>query len=111
MTLYRAVFYTYKVITSHNLHLGNNSVVQAIGMEFSIMEAILKGQINKICINDVLKVSKLHDNLKVQFNLNECIVKSCNGEAIAITHANKTCTFYENARSKISQLVAISNGK
>ena len=59
------------------------------------METILKGNINNIRIKYALNMSKLHanllsvsnlvsNNLKIQFNLNECIVKSCNGEAIAI---------------------------
>ena len=59
------------------------------------METILKGNINNIRIKYALNMSKLHanllsvsnlvsNNLKIQFNLNECIVKSNNGEAIAI---------------------------
>ena len=64
-------------------------------MEIIIMEAILKGKINQIRITYVLHVPKLYSNLlsvnklvsnglKVQFNLSECIIKSCNDEIIAI---------------------------
>ena len=95
MTLHKAAFDTYEVITPRNVHLDDNNVVQAIGMESIVVEAILEGKINQIHIKDMLHVSKLHANLlsvsklvsndlKIQFNLNECIVKSCNGEAIAI---------------------------
>jgi hypothetical protein len=85
----------YEVITLRNIYLDDNSVVQAFGMESIVVEAILEDKINQICIKYVFYVPKLHANLflvgklvsnglKVQFNLNKCIVKSCDGEAIAI---------------------------
>jgi hypothetical protein len=94
MTSHRAAFYTYEVITLRNMHLGDNSVVQIIGMGSIILEAILKDKINQFCIKHVLHAPKLHANLlsisklvsnglKVQFNLNKCIVKFCDGEVIA----------------------------
>lgn len=59
------------------------------------MKAMFEGKINLICIKDVVNIPKLYANLlsvtklvsnclNVQFNLNECIVKSCNAETIAI---------------------------
>lgn len=65
-------------------------------MESIIIEAIIKGNINKIHIKDAFNVSKLHANLlsvskiisnglKIQINLNKCIKKYCDGEAIMIT--------------------------
>ena len=80
----------YEVITSCNVYFDSNGVVQAIKMGSIIVKAILEGKINQICIRDVLHVSKLQANLlsmskfvsnclKVQFNLNECIVKSTGG--------------------------------
>ena len=59
------------------------------------MDAILKDKTNQIRINDMFQVPKLHvyllpmsklvsNGLKVQFNLNEYIIKSCNGIVFAI---------------------------
>jgi hypothetical protein len=56
------------------------------------MEAILEDKMNQIHIKDVFHIPKLHANLlsvskfvsnglKIQFNLNKYIVKSCDGEA------------------------------
>ena len=118
MTLYRAAFDTYEVITPYNVHLDDNSVVEAIGMGSIIVEAIVKGKINQIRIKNVLHVSKLHANLlsvsklvsnglKVQFNLNECIVKSCDGEAIAIAPREAIIQnqFCEGAQAEAANLV------
>ena len=91
--LYRATFDTYEVIAPRNVHLGDTSVVEVIGMSSIFVEAIVKGNINQICIKDVVHVPKLHVNLfsvsklmsnglKVQSNLNECIVKSYNNVAL-----------------------------
>ena len=60
------------------------------------MKIIVKSKINRIHIKDALHVPKLHANLlsvskfilyelKIQFNLNQYIVKSCSGEVIVIT--------------------------
>ena len=95
MTSHKATFDTYELITPCNVHFGDNSVIQTIGIRSIVVEAILEGKNNQICIKDVFHISKLHSNLlslsklvsnglKIQFNLNECIVKSYNGEAIAI---------------------------
>jgi hypothetical protein len=86
------------------VHLIDNSVVQAIGMGSIVVEAILEGKINQIHIKDVFHVSKLYANLfsvsnfllnglKVQFNLNEYIVKSSNDEATVI--ASREQNLYE----------------
>ena len=69
-----------------------------------VVEAILEGIMNQIRIKDMHYVPKLHPNLlsvskivlnglKAHFNLNEYIVKSCNGEAIVI--APRERNFYE----------------
>ena len=95
MTSHRAAFDTYEIITPRNVHLGDNGIIQAIGKEFIIAEATFEGKINQIHIKDMLHVPELYANLpsvnklmsnslKVQFNLNKCIVKFCNDEAIAI---------------------------
>ena len=102
ITLHKATFDIYDVIPPRNVHLINNNVVQAIEKGFIVVEAILEGKINQICIKNVFHVPKLHINLlsmskhvsngsKIQFNLNKCIVKSCNGEAIAIAIAIASC--------------------
>lgn len=63
MTLHRAGFYTYEVIASCNVHLGNDGVVQTIGMRSIVVEAILKSKINQIYIYNMLDVSKLFINM------------------------------------------------
>jgi len=95
MTSHRAAFDTYEVIAPRNVHLGDDSVVEAVGMGSIVVEVITRGKMNRIRIKDALHVPKLHANLlsvsklvssglKVQFNLNECIVKGSDGEAIAV---------------------------
>ena len=82
------------IIASCNVHLDDNNVVEVIGMKFIIVEAIVTGKINRIHIKYTLHVPKLYVNvlsvtklvsnkLKVQFNLNECIVKIYNSKVIA----------------------------
>ncbi len=72
------------------LHL-NHNLQQSI-----LVEVMVKGRIRRIRIKDVLDVPKLHANFlsvskilssgcKVQFNMNECIVRAFDGEVIAIT--------------------------
>ena len=73
-------------------------------MGFIVVEAILEDKINQSRTKDVFHISKLQANLfsvnkfvsnglKVQFNLNKYIVKSCNGEAILI--ASRKQNLYE----------------
>jgi hypothetical protein len=67
--------------------MGDDSIVEAIGMGSILVEVMVKGRIGRIRIKDVLHVPKLHANLlsvskilssgcKVQFNMNECIVRA-----------------------------------
>ncbi len=95
MTPHRAAFDMYEVIPIHNMHMGDDSIVEAIGMGSILVEVMGKGRTKRIRIKDVLHVPKLHANLlsvskilssgcKVQFNMNECIVRAFDGEVIAI---------------------------
>ena len=95
MTSHKTTFDTYEVITPRDVHLGDNSAIQDIGMGSIVVEAIIEGKISQIHIKYVFHVPELHANLlsvtklvsnrlTVQFNLKKYIVKSCNGEAIAI---------------------------
>jgi hypothetical protein len=95
MTAHRAEFDTYEVIPTRNVHMGDDSIVEAIGMGSILVQVMVKGRTKKIRIKDVFHVPKLHVNLlsvskilssgcKVQFNMNECIVKAFDGEVIAI---------------------------
>jgi hypothetical protein len=92
---HNAAFNIYEVITPRNVYLGENSIFEAIGMGSIVVENIIKNSINQTHIKYILHVSKLHANmlsmsklvsndLNVLFKLNECIVKSCHSEAIAI---------------------------
>lgn len=90
-----ATFDTYEVIDSRNVYLDDDSVVEAIGMGCIIGEIIVKGKIKIICIKNTFHVPKLQanllsvnklllDGLKVQFNLNEYIVRGPNREVNVI---------------------------
>jgi len=66
------------------VHLGDNSIVKAIGMGFIVVEVIVKGKTKKLRLKDVFYMPKFQANLflvrelllrglKVQFICNECI--------------------------------------
>lgn len=87
MTLHRhhlIYIYIYEVIVLCNVYLGDYSIVEAIGIYVIIVEVVVKGKIKKICIIyvPILQVNLLLVNiflsygLKVQFDLNECILKA-----------------------------------
>ncbi len=74
---------------------------------------MLKGPIRRIRIKDVLHVPKLHANLlsvskilsngcKVQFNMNECIVRAFDGEVIAI--ALREGNFYQMTFTNVCEM-------
>lgn len=86
------------------MYLGDKIVVEAIGMDFIVVEIIIKGKINNIHIKYAFYIPKLHVNLfsvsklvlhrlNVQFNLNECIIKSFNIETIM--NALRKCNLYK----------------
>lgn len=94
-TLHRTTFDTFEVISPHNMDLGNDSVVKAIGLGSIVVGVETRGIRNRVCITDVLHVLKLQANLlfmskflsnrlKVQFLANECIVEGANGDVVAI---------------------------
>ena len=63
MTSYKVTFDTYKVISSCNVHLSGERVVEVIRMESTIMRIETKGKTNRICIVNMLHVPKLQLNL------------------------------------------------
>lgn len=82
MIPYGATFHTYEVIAICNMNLNDNSIVKVIKIESIVVEAIVRGKINRICNKDAFHVHKLQaqlllvsklvsNDLKVQFNLNE----------------------------------------
>lgn len=75
---------------------GDDGVMKAIDMDFIVVGIILRGKIKRICIKDTLHVPKLKANLplvrklllsglKVQFKLNECIVRNRDKKCVAIS--------------------------
>ena len=83
------------VISPPNVHLSEDSVAKAIGMEFIVVGVETRGIRKRICITDVLYVPMLQANLlsvsklllnglKVQFLANKCIVGGANGDMVAI---------------------------
>ena len=95
MTPHRNAFHTYEAIAPRNVHMGNDSVVKAIGMGSIVVGATWKGRSRKITIKDALHVPMLQANLlsvsklissgsKVQFNKEGCIVRAPHGEVIAM---------------------------
>ena len=125
ITLHKTAFNIYEIIILYNMYLDDNNIVEAIEMGSIIVEAIVEGKINQIRIKVVLHVSRLYTNLfsmnklvsnglKVQFNLNKCIVKSCDSEAIVIVPRKGNLYdffFCKGARSGCNQLSVTSNGR
>ncbi len=113
MTPHRATFDTYEVIPTRNVHMGDDSIVEAIRMGSILVEVMVKGRTKKIRIKDVLRVPKLHANLlsvnkilssgcKVQFSMNECIVRAFDGEVIAI--ALREGNLYQMTFTKVCEV-------
>ena len=95
MTPHRAAFDTYEVIPSRNVHLGDDSVVDAVGVGSIVVEVLVRGRSKKMTIKDILHVPKLHANLlsvsklvssgmKVQFNVDGCTMRAPNGDVLAV---------------------------
>ena len=75
--------------------LGDDNILEVIGIGSIVVEVMVRGNINKIRINECLHVPKLHANLlsvnklvssglKVQFNINECIIRASDDDTVAI---------------------------
>jgi hypothetical protein len=56
MTSHRLAFDTYEVLNSRSVHLGNDSILEAIDIRSNVMEVMVRGKINKIHINECLHV-------------------------------------------------------
>ena len=95
MTSHRTAFDTYEVISPRNVRLSDGSAAEAIGMGSIVVGVEMRGKATTIRITDVLHVPKLQANLlsvskllskdlKVRFDVNECIVRGANGEVVAI---------------------------
>ncbi len=113
MTPHRTAFDMYEVIPTHNMHMGDDIIVEAIGMGSILVEVMVKGRTKRIRIKDVLHVPKLHANLlsvnkilssgcKVQFNMNECIVRAFDGEVITI--ALREGNLYQVTFTKVCEM-------
>lgn len=98
-TSYKAAFDVDYVLAPNNVHLDDNGVIKSI-----IVKTINKDSIFRICSKNAFYVSKFHVNffnvrklvsngLSIRFNLNKCIVKSCNGEVIM--NAPHECKLYK----------------
>ena len=97
ITSCRMAFDTYEVIASHNIYiyLNDDNVMKTIGIDSIVIKVMVKDQIKIIRIKNIFLVLKLQANLllvskllstrlKIQFNLNECIVRGPDGEVISI---------------------------
>lgn len=87
MTPHRASFDSYDVISPFNVHLDDDSVVQAFRMDCVVVEVLEIRSLKKMRMKYVLHVSKLQANLlfvskfvssvfKVQFNVDGCTLKT-----------------------------------
>ena len=56
MTPHRVAFHTYEVISPRNVHLGDDSIVDAIGVGSIIVEVLVRGHLKKVTMKDVLYV-------------------------------------------------------
>jgi len=52
-----------EVMALQNVHLGDDSIVRAIGMDSIVVEVIVKGKTKKFRIEHVLHVPKLQSNV------------------------------------------------
>jgi hypothetical protein len=113
MTPHRAAFDMYEVIPTRNVHMGDDSIVEAIGMGSILVKVMVKGRTKRIRIKDVFHVPKLHANLlsvnkilsngyQVQLNMNECIVRAFDGEVIAI--ALRESNLYQVTFTKVCEM-------
>ena len=95
MTPHRMAFHTYEVISPRNVHLGDDSVVNAIGIGSILVEVLVRGREKMMTIKDVLHVPKLQANLlsvsklvssglKVQFNVHGCTLRAPNDNVLAV---------------------------
>lgn len=95
MTHHRATFDTYGVITPRNMHLGDDSVVEAVGAGLIVIKVPMRGCLKKITIKDALRVPKLQGKLlsisklvangvKVQFIVDGCVLRAPNRDFLAI---------------------------
>lgn len=95
MTPHRVAFYTYEVISPRNVHLSDDSVVDAVGVGSIVVEMLVRGHLKKVTIKDVLHVPKMQANLlsvsklmssglKVQFNVDGCTLRAPNGYVLAV---------------------------
>ena len=100
MTSHAAAFSTYEVISPRNVHLGNDSMAEAIGMGCIVVRVEMRGKLYIICITNVLQVPKLQANLlsvnkllwnglRKRLNVNECIVGGVNGDVATIARRGK----------------------
>lgn len=94
MTSHRDAFHTYQSVVGKKIYMGDNGMVEALGIGEVHVEVQDKGQPKRITIREVLHVPKLHANLlsvsklalgglKVQFNNVGCVVRSPSGMLIA----------------------------
>lgn len=117
---HKNVFLTSEVITPCNVHLDDTNAIKVIGMGSNIVNSTWKVRIiNQIRIEGVLHVPKLCANLlyvsklvsnglKDQFNLNECIVKSYNGDSIMIVSCKRNLykiNFVKVHKAQVANLV------
>ena len=94
MTSHRDAFHTYKPISGKKIYLGDNGMVEALGMGEILVEVQVEGKTKRIQIQEALHVPKLHANLlsvsklslgglKVHFNMVGCVVRAPSGVLIA----------------------------
>ena len=95
MTPHKYFFDTYEPVTGRKVFMGDNGMVEAIGKGSILVETRVKGRVRSIRMHDVLHVPKMHSNLllvsklisrglKVHFNSLGCVVRTSNGEMLAV---------------------------
>lgn len=63
MTSHQIPFYTYKIIFKWNVYLDDDSIMEAIGMDYIIMEVVVKEVSKRVWIMEVFHIAKLQANL------------------------------------------------
>ena len=93
---HRQVFDTYHTIVAKKVFMGNDGMVEAVGMGSIVVEIDVKSKLQRIRFKDVLHMPKLHANLlsvsklvsgglKVHFSMMGCVVRAAHIKMLATT--------------------------
>lgn len=118
MTCHRQAFNFYESIAARKVFMGDDGMVEAVGVGSILMQVDVKGVPKPLTIKNVLHVPKLQANLlsvskmvangcTVQFNKDGGVVKASNGQVLAkapLEHNLYQITFKEVLKAKVASV-------